>query len=65
MYIKIERDDKIELHNAKSYYGNQLKNGYDFNIERIDGVMIRHHFEMGDNVEVFVMNDNGKTIDRI
>lgn len=65
MYIKIERGDKTELHNAKSYYGNQLENGYDFNIERIDGVMLRHHFESGEGVEVFIMNHDGKTIDRI
>ncbi len=65
MFIKIERKDKTEMHHAKSYYSNHLKNGLDFNVERIDGNVSRHHFENGEEINVFIMNNDGKTIDRI
>jgi hypothetical protein len=65
MYIKIERGDKTQMHHAKSYYTNQCGDGLDLNIERVDGERFGIRIEKGDKTKMFVMNDNGKTIDRI
>lgn len=66
MLIKIKHNDKVQMHDAKSYYRNQLVNqAMDLNIDLIDGEMKRLHFDDCREVECFIMNDQGKTIDRI
>ena len=65
MYIKIERGDKTQMHHAKSYWTNECGNGFDLNIERVDDAIIQERVEQGEEVHIYVMNDQGKTIDKI
>jgi hypothetical protein len=65
MYIKIKHGNKDALHEAKHKYVNYLKDGLDLNIESYDGTEIKYHFPDITKVDIYVMNDDGKTIDHI
>lgn len=65
MYIKIERGDKTQMHHAKSYFSNKCGGGLDLNIERVDGKAFSTRIEQGDKINIFIMNHEGKTIDRL
>jgi hypothetical protein len=66
MYIKIEHNDKTQMHHAKSYWRNQLKDqAFDLGIDTIDGQTVKLHFSDCTEVDGYVMNEQGQTIDRI
>lgn len=66
MLIKIKHEDKTQLHHAVSYWRNQLADqAFDLGIDTIDNGTIKLHFDDCTEVECYVMNEDGKTIDRI
>lgn len=66
MLIKIKYKGKTEMHDAQSYFRNELEyQAFDLNIKTITGELVQYHFNDSKDIECYVMNEQGKTVDRV